>query len=342
MKSHQNNDRPVPNLAESAAESDSNHSCARGLGARKDSRNDEGAETFQEQYYRLKFKLAVTGNTTQLKRGDDVRAWLGNIEELCQYYGYNNEDSRMFICSNIKGEVLKSYATAIMKENAECSLRELIEVLSVALGAKSRAIVIAECASIRRQRGESVPLFGLRVQDVRNCLVSTDTEREIVSSSEGFQLGTLEMFYCGLRSKKFVKECVENEVKTIQEAVKCIMNFVAMKIRLASLGGKNDIAFAKDKQLLQKPHEGKSFVNSLGTQDEKELDFDGNEIVIETVTKSVVNCLEPVSQSVDECGKCGKQHDVSRKSCPAYGRNCYRCRKRGHLASLCRSEKQFT
>ena len=117
VKSHRNNDRPVPNLAEN----DSNQSCARGLGARKDSRNDEGAETFQEQYYRLKFKLAVTGNTTQLKRGDDVRAWLGNIEELCQYYGYNNEDSRMFICSNIKGEVLKSYASAIMKENAECN-----------------------------------------------------------------------------------------------------------------------------------------------------------------------------------------------------------------------------
>ena len=294
-------------------------------------------QSSQERYYQLKFKLAVTGETKQLKRGDDVRAWLGNIERLCLYYGYNDEDSRMFICSNIKGEVLKSYAAAVMEENAGCSLRELIRALGVALGAKSQAIVVAEGESIRRQRGESVPLFGLRVQDVRNCFVSTDPYKEMVSNSEGFRQGTLVMFYRGLRSKKFVKECVENEVKTIQEAVKCIMNFVALKIRLASLGGKTDIAFA-DKQLL---HEGKFIVNSLDKREEGELDFDGNEIVVEKVTESAVNCLQPVSQSVDECKKCGKKHAVSRKSCPAYGKKCYKCRARGHLAGKCYAEVQL-
>jgi hypothetical protein len=37
-----------------------------------------------------------------------------------------------------------------------------------------------------------------------------------------------------------------------------------------------------------------------------------------------------------DCGNCGLQHP--RKACPAYGRTCNNCRRRGHFASVCRSK----
>ena len=241
----------------------------------------------------------------------------------------------MFICSNIKGEVLKSYAARIMEENSECSLPELIKILGVALGAKSREILVAESHSIKRKRGESVPLFGLRVRDVGNCFFSNDQERELISGTEYFQEGSLHMFYRGLRSKKFVRECHENEVKTVQEAVECIMNFVVRNISLASMDKKKDILFAKDRELMQNPHKGKVFVNSLFKLEKGELNFDGQEARECGDQRVTISDLWAVSQARSDCQECGERHPPSRKSCPANGKKCYKCRGRNHLASKC-------
>ena len=43
-------------------------------------------------------------------------------------------------------------------------------------------------------------------------------------------------------------------------------------------------------------------------------------------------------RSVDRpCQYCGRHHDASKKSCPAYGQTCAKCRRRNHFASVCRS-----
>ena len=143
------------------------------------------------------------------------------------------------------------------------------------------------------------------------------------------------MFYRGLRSKRFVRECHENEVKTVQEAVECIMNFVARNISLANMDKKKDVPFAKDRELMQNPHKGKEFVNSLFKLEKGELDFDGREAHEFRDQGVTVACLQTVSQARSDCQKCGENHPPSRKSCPAIGKKCYKCRGRNHLASKC-------
>ena len=42
------------------------------------------------------------------------------------------------------------------------------------------------------------------------------------------------------------------------------------------------------------------------------------------------------------CRYCGRHHDVSNQSCPAFGQMCTKCHKRNHFASVCRSRPATT
>ena len=42
------------------------------------------------------------------------------------------------------------------------------------------------------------------------------------------------------------------------------------------------------------------------------------------------------------CRYCGRHHDVSKQSCPAFGQTCAKCHKRNHFAAVCRSRPATT
>ena len=43
------------------------------------------------------------------------------------------------------------------------------------------------------------------------------------------------------------------------------------------------------------------------------------------------------SRSMTKCGNCGSVHPP--KKCPAYGKECFSCKKRGHFKQFCRSSQ---
>ena len=194
----------------------------------------EDSKNFTEKLSKLKYKMTITGKPNKLKDGDDVRAWICNMEHLCHFYEFNDLESRTFIYSNVKNNTRKKHVANIMKDNPSCPLPELLTALSIGLGAKTSGFIVAENYSMRRKKGETVANFGQRVHDVARCKVATDPNGEALLKSEIFQFDTLNLFFRGLRSRKFVEECCEREVKTIEEAIIVITLFTTNQLRLAN------------------------------------------------------------------------------------------------------------
>ena len=132
----------------------------------------------------MRLKQAVTGPVKRYRQGENVKAWLSNMEFLINYYEYDNEAARMFIYNHIDCSTIKLSVSNIMKEHRGCSIPELMTALNIGLGAKRHAIVIAEERTMKRQNGKPVQPFGLRVSDVINQKVMSDPDGKMLMDTE--------------------------------------------------------------------------------------------------------------------------------------------------------------
>ena len=328
----------------------------------------ENGNNYSRKFRELKHKQSITEPVKYFREGDDVRAWLGYIELMINYYEFSNESARMFIYNHVDSSTIKNYVANIMKEYRGCSIPDLMTALYIGLGGKSRSIVIAESKKMKRKNGETVQRFGLRVDDVIHQKAMADPKGKMLIDTEYVKSDALDIFYKGLRSQKFVRECLEREVKTIQEATIVIANYVAREIRLSDYSANCDnIPFKADCDLYLKPHGGKFFANSLFSIGE--LDMDGNEAI---ANLAVVNDTEPqdgnesiadlavvnaiklkakplvtkqskitakpcnvMMQKEVTCLKCGQVRNQAKHDCPAKSQKCHKCKKKDHFASMC-------
>ena len=106
------------------------------------------------------------------------------MEFWINYYEYDNEAARMFIYNHIDCSTIKLSVSNIMKKHRGCSIPELMTALNIGLGAKSRAIVIAEARTMKRQNGVPVQPFGLCVSDVINQNVMSDPDGKMLMDTE--------------------------------------------------------------------------------------------------------------------------------------------------------------
>ena len=237
----------------------------------------------------------------------------------------------MFIFSHVEDYSLKMQVANIMKDNANASIPELMTALQIGLGAKSRAIVMAEAKNMVRKNQESVQGFSLRVQDIQHRKYMADPDGKWLLRNETVAIETMDIFFTGLRSEKFVKECLRQNVKTLEDAVCVITNYVAQNIRLQNCMAKSGkpIPFSEDKELYLHPEQGIFYVNAMF--DAGELDLDGNMAVEHEET---VNAIV----SANQCEACGmhKSHSQSDGKCPAFGKICYKCNRWNHFSSLCK------
>ena len=240
-------------------------------------RNEESQhrwQNYQDKFNQLRYKTTVTGPPKKFKAGEDVRAFLSNMEFLIDYYGHDEEEARMFLYNQFEDNGLKMTVSDIMRQNRGCTIPELMAQLSIGLGAKSRAIILAESRNMKRHDGEAVQPFGMRVIDITQRKVLSDPNGKILLESDYVTEDALNTFYRGLRSKKFVEECLDQDAKSIQDAIVIITNYTARRIRLEECISDKEISFSSDKELFQHPEKGKFFVNAIFTANE--LDMNGN------------------------------------------------------------------
>ena len=215
-----------------------------------------------------------------------------------------------------------------MREHQSAPLEELIVYLQIHLGAKSRAIILAEARNIRRKNNEGIPPYSLRVRDIFEKKVLTDPNGPEVIKTEFYQNEMLQAFYHGLRSRYFMDECLKANCKDIKEAVICISNTVAREIELDSVEKEKEISLQNDKDLYLHPEKGTFYINNLFQVGE--LNFDGDMAVDPT---STVNFI-----SRESCSGCGGS--ISHTKCPAMNKTCWNCKKIGHFGRFCKSRGQ--
>ena len=231
-----------------------------------------------------------------------------------------------------------------MRENEFSSIEELLDEISILLGAKSMAILQAEGRNMKRYDGETVQFFALRVQKLITKRVRTEPMSDILLESQFVKEEALDIFLRGLRSTEFVQVVLEEEARTIREALLVIDSYVARKIRLEGLTGqmgKEPIPFCDDKKLYLNPQRVKQVCNKL-----HDLDLQGTAAVNknDALTKQsgkFEKTTFPLSESgefpiCNGCGSCGS-HYSSDGICPAFGKKCGLCNKKGHLRSMCKT-----
>ena len=298
-------------------------------------RNHGGGDNYSHKYNKLKYKMTVTGLTKSYRQGDDVRAFLAHMEFLIDYYGYSNKSARMFIYNKIEDNGLKIAVSNIMREHASASIPELMTALQIGLGAKSRAIIIAESMQMMRKHLETVQGFSLRVQDIQSRKYMADPNGKYWMESETNMIETLNIFYRGLRSPVFVEECLKADVKTLQDAVCVITNYTAMKIRLGHCKTDKEIPFSTDRELYTQPQNGKFYVNAIFKAGD--LDMDGN-MAVERESEDINAINGPNGPNQLQCYGCGgnRMHLSTEGLCPARHKVCYNCGATGHFSSRCR------
>ena len=165
-------------------------------------RNEESQhrrQNYQDKFNQLCYKTTVTGPPKKFKAGEDVRAFLRNMEFLIDYYGHDEEEARMFLYNQFEDNGLKMTVSDIMRQNRGCTIPELMAQLSIGLGAKSRAIILAESRNMKRHDGEAVQPFGMRVIDITQRKVLSDPNGKILLESDYVTKDALNTFYRGLR-----------------------------------------------------------------------------------------------------------------------------------------------
>ena len=257
------------------------------------------------------------------------------MEFLIDYYGHDEEEARMFLYNQFEDNGLKMTVSDIMRQNRGCTIPELMAQLSIGLGAKSRAIILAESRNMKRHDGEAVQPFGMRVIDITQRKVLSDPNGKILLESDYVTEDALNTFYRGLRSKKFVEECLDQDAKSIQDAIVIITNYTARRIRLEECISDKEISFSSDKELFQHPEKGKFFVNAIFTANE--LDMNGN---VAVDREDFINNVGYSNSS--SCFRCGgnKSHPQNNNVCPAIGQTCYKCKGRDHFSNKCNAGKR--
>ena len=271
----------------------------------------------------------ILGPQKKYKTGDDLREWITSIQIAVQWLQLTEHEARMYIYSHIEDLAVKSSVKHVMREHQSAPLAELIVYLQIHLGAKSRAIILAEARNICRKNNEAVPPYSLRVRDIFEKKVLTDPNGPEVIKTEFYQVEMLQAFYRGLRSRFFMDECLKAGCKDLKEAVICISNVVACQIELDNVPNQEkDISLNNDKELHLHPEKGTFYVNNLFQVGE--LNFDG-EVAVDST--SAMNFI-----SNSSCTACG--FDASHSVCPAKDKECYQCHRTGHYGRLCRSKNQ--
>ena len=219
------------------------------------------------------------------------------------------------------------------------SIEELLNEISLLLGAKSMAILQAEGRNMKRYDGETVQFFALRVQKLITKRVRTEPMSDILLESQFVKEEALDIFLRGLRSTEFVQVVLEEEAKTIKEALLAIDSYVARKIRLEGLAGQmgeEPIPISVDKKLYLNPQRVKQVCNKL-----QDLDLHGTAKASTKQASKFEETTFPLSESggfplCNGCGSCSS-HYSSDGICPAFGKKCGLCNKKGHLRSMCKT-----
>ena len=185
-----------------------------------------GRNLKKERYDELRYKQSVMGPTRKYKRGDDITNWLTHITFAVEYYGYDGKDARIFLYNNFEDLNKKQAVADIMRENGDCSFDELLTQIAIQLGAKSRSIVMAESRKMRREDGEPVQDFHIRVKNIITRKMMTDPMGKYLLDSSIFHQECLDVFYRGLRSRALAKEAMDKGAQTVKEALIHISNFV--------------------------------------------------------------------------------------------------------------------
>lgn len=172
-----------------------------------------------ERYNDLKIKSLILGPQKKYKTGDDLREWITSIQIAVQWLQLTEHEARMYIYSHIEDLAVKSSVKHVMREHQSAPLAELIVYLQIHLGAKSRAIILAEARNICRKNTEAVPPYSLRVRDIFEKKVLTDPNGPEVIKTEFYQVEMLQAPYRGLRSRFFMDECLKAGCKDLKETL---------------------------------------------------------------------------------------------------------------------------
>ena len=296
------------------------------------------------KYDEFKYRMAVLGEVRNFKEGDSISDWLEYMRVIVKWLKFSDEEIKVFVYGHIENFRLKASVANIMTEKEYSSIEELLAEISFLLGAKSMAILKAEGRNLKRYDGETVHFFALRVQKMITKRVETEPMSEILLESQFVKDEALDIFLRGLRSTKFARVVLEEEAKTVKEAVKVIDSFVAREVRLEGLREKmnsEQIPIRVDKELYLNPQREKLVCNNM-----LELNVAGNVVVDKDKIskKQSGHCKEttfPLNESgrfplCNGCGSCSS-HYFSEGVCPAFGKKCGLCNKKGHLRCMCGS-----
>ena len=192
---------------------------------------------------------------------------------------------------------------------------------------------------MRREDGEPVQDFHIRVKNIITRKMMTDPMGKYLLDSSIFHQECLDVFYRGLRSRALAKEAMDKGAQTVKEALIHISNFVGIEIRLEDCDDKKEIPFATDKDLYLNPSKGKFVCNSIFKVGE--LDQDGNVAVNfqEYEDEQTINAVTQIPSHL-VCQQCGNHKFHGGYPCPALGKKCNLCGKEDHFREMCKSGLQ--
>ena len=277
------------------------------------------------KYNELKLKQALVGQVKKFKEGEDITSWMSHIQMLIKYFDLDEEQARMLIYTNIEDNGLKRSVLEIMKQHQNLDIEELICQLQIALGAKSRALIVAQCRNMKRHDDETPSSFSLRVQDVYNQRAMTDPRGDMIIETDYHQEEMIDTFTRGLRSAEYASEVFDKGAKTLTEANIIIANYIARKTREANCLMENteDISLEDDMDRFMNPSKAKFFTNSISQNQGQNSGFNGNNF----------------RSSCDRCGL-NPSHRSTQGECPALNAQCNLCNNFGHYAKKCNVNTQ--
>ncbi|KAK3727095.1 hypothetical protein QZH41_006020 [Actinostola sp. cb2023] len=116
----------------------------------------------------------------------------------------------------------------------------------------------------------------------------------------------------GTNSKEIQEKLLIEDDLTLEKAIKISQAYETSKAQMKEISNANEPQIHMVKGLRAKP-KGTQAAQRKGKRDAKHT-----------------------PQGKDSCSRCGKEH-AQRDICPASGKTCYKCNKKGHFSHMCRT-----